>query len=219
MSNLTVAYFEFFKELSKNNNTIWFHANKPRYEKEVKTPFVALIKDIIEELQKTVDPNLNVESKKTLFRINKDIRFSKDKSPYKLNLAASISNGGSSNKGTPGHYLHLEVGSLTIGGGAYFLEKDNLLKIRDKIAMMPKEFKSLVENKEFVMTFGSVRGDKNKRLDPKYMELVSDIPLIANTHFYWMVEIDPKTALQSDAAIVISSYFKKAQKLIDFLNV
>ncbi len=219
MSNLTTAYFDFFKELSKNNNTTWFHANKPRYEKEVKLPFLSLIGEIIEILQKSVDPDLMVEPKKTIFRINKDIRFSKDKSPYKLNLAASISNGGSANKGTPGHYLHLEVGSLTLGGGAYFMEKDTLMKIRDKITFSPKEFKSLTEDEGFKTTFGVVRGEKNKRLDTKYMELVQEIPLIANTHFYWMVEIDPKIVFEPNAAVLIAEYFKKSQKLIDFLNI
>ena len=109
MTHLTPAYFTFFTELANNNSSEWFNANKTRYERDVKTPFLSFLESLV-QLLKNTEPDLeNVETKKMLFRINRDIRFSKDKRPYKEHLAASVGKFGTKDKMYPGHYIHIGV--------------------------------------------------------------------------------------------------------------
>ena len=91
---LEKSFFDFLKDLGKNNDLDWFHANKKRYEKDLKEPFLALLEDIVVKAVK-VEPDLaTTPVKSMMFRINRDIRFSKDKSPYKTYVSAVIGAGG-----------------------------------------------------------------------------------------------------------------------------
>ena len=93
MAYFTQDFLDFFKELAANNHKDWFHANKKRYEASVKDPFKLFVQDMIDKAAK-VDGRFAGEAKNAIFRINRDIRFSKDKSPYKLQMGAVISPGG-----------------------------------------------------------------------------------------------------------------------------
>lgn len=91
----------FLRKLIKNNNQEWFNANKEVYKKEIEVPFKTFISDLIIELQPYI-PELSIEAKECIFRIYKDVRFSKDKTPYKNHVSAMISKGGRKDKTTPG---------------------------------------------------------------------------------------------------------------------
>ena len=117
---LTTASFDYLKDLSKNNNREWFHANKKAYEKDLKKPFQNLVQQLIDTFQRH-DPDIQIQPKEAIFRINRDIRFSKDKTPYKTHVSAIISPKGRKGKEYPGFYFHFEAGRLMMGGGAYFL--------------------------------------------------------------------------------------------------
>ncbi len=107
MQKLSKSVFDFLKDLAENNNLEWFHSNKKRYEKEGKTPFIDFVSELRERLL-TIEPRLaEVPVKKMIFRINRDICFSRDKSPYKDHFAALISPEGTKNKVIPAHYLHI----------------------------------------------------------------------------------------------------------------
>jgi len=93
MSYFTKDFIKFLKGLNKNNEREWFHANKKDYVTHVKDPFKAFVQLIIDKMQK-VDPTVVITPKDAIFRINRDIRFSKDKTPYKTNVSAAISAGG-----------------------------------------------------------------------------------------------------------------------------
>src|SRR5690606_4197407 len=90
MAYFTSDFIEFFKELAANNNKEWFDENRERYQKNVKIPFEKFVAALMAELKKD-DPELTGDPKKAIFRINRDIRFAKDKTPYKLNRSAAIS--------------------------------------------------------------------------------------------------------------------------------
>ena len=90
MKYFSSDYLEFFKELAPNNNKDWFDKNRKRYIDSVKEPFKKFVTDLIQEISK-VDDEVQIEAKDAIFRINRDIRFSKDKTPYKLNNSAIIS--------------------------------------------------------------------------------------------------------------------------------
>lgn len=93
MAHFTQDYLDFFKELAANNNKDWFHGNKKRYEASVKKPFEEFVQDIINRTSE-LDDRFAGEAKKAVFRIYRDVRFSKDKTPYKLNCSAIIAPGG-----------------------------------------------------------------------------------------------------------------------------
>ncbi len=218
MPIITPAYFEFFDDLAKNNDSPWFQANKKRYEKDVKEPFLQLIGEIIHQLQNSTEPDLIVDPKRCLFRINRDIRFSADKRPYKEHLAASISKFGTKDKLYPGHYIHLGNDQLMIAGGAYFFEeKEMLARVRHYIADHEGEFKGLMEEPAFKEAFGEIKGEQNKRLTPELEEARQKQPLIANKQFYWSIELDKTEALKEDFAKYLVRVMKITKPLQDFL--
>jgi len=215
MSFFTKEYFSFFRELEKNNNKIWFDKNRSRYEEHVKAPFKKFTQHIIGELVKT-DNTIFTEASKCIFRINKDIRFSKDKSPYKLNMAAVFGRGGTKDQ-RPGFYAHIGHKEIFIGGGMYMPEKADLEKIRQEIFYCNDEFKKIVGSNKFKDCYNEVLGEKNKALQPDYKEFSKEQPLIANKQFYYMAELSEKDVLQKDFDKTLLSYFKVGKPLNDFL--
>lgn len=219
MSIITQSYFDFFTDLSQNNTSEWFHAHKKRYEKDAKEPFMALVEAIVASLSDT-EPDLSLTPVKSMmFRINRDIRFSKDKRPYKENLAASITRGGTKDKTAPGHYFHLGNGENFLAGGCYwFEEKETLFRVRNFIAQHPERFSQLLENKDFIAKWGTIKGDKNKRIPPDFVEDVKLQPLIMNTQFYWGANISQEMVLRGDLVEILRGYFIAAQAMNTFFR-
>ncbi len=150
----------FISDLKKNNHKEWFHANRSRYE-EAREEFHAFIEALINEIQ-VFDPSVGpIQPKSTVFRINRDIRFSKDKYPYKTNFGAFIVPGGKKS-GNAGYYFHLEPEGSFAGGGVYHPMPDILKKIRNEIYGNPEEFKGIIEGKEFFEYFGDMYDDRLK---------------------------------------------------------
>jgi len=133
--------FDFITELKANNDRTWFNANKARYERDVKEPFLDFISDAAGPLRKiskaiVADPRPQGGS---LFRIYRDTRFSKDKTPYKTHAGAHFQAGGKGVHG-PGYYLHLEPGECFLAGGMWMPETKALQMIRERIADKPAEW-------------------------------------------------------------------------------
>src|SRR5690349_13436306 len=125
MAILVEDTIEFFRELELNNNREWFEKNKKRYESSVKKPMEALAEQLIDAMR-ALDPEITMTPKQALFRIHRDIRFSKDKTPYKNHSGLSISKKGRADFGTPGIYLHVAPRNFGIASGYYHLEPDKL---------------------------------------------------------------------------------------------
>jgi len=145
----TRGFFEFLKELSSHNKREWFQANKDRYEKQVRDPFLHLIADLGPGLKKinsrfVADPRPNGGS---MMRIHRDIRFSKDKSPYKTFMAAHFWHANGKDEATPAYYLRLEPGGSVIGAGIWRPEPAALKGIRDRIARQPKEWQRITSGR------------------------------------------------------------------------
>ena len=220
MAIITKPYFDFFEELAHNNNRDWFLANKKRYEKDAKEPFLRLVEAIVAALDST-EPDLSlIPSKQMLFRINRDVRFSKDKRPYKEHLSASLARFGTKDKLYPGHYLQLSAGESMMAGGAYFFEEKPMLnKVRQFIADNPERFTELIDNQAFKSKWGTIRGEKNKRLpNSDLMEAAEFQPIIFNNQFYWSANLTAEMALKDNFPDVLASYFEAAQPLNEFLK-
>jgi uncharacterized protein (TIGR02453 family) len=155
----------FIKDLGQNNNRDWFQSHKKRYD-EARGEFLGFVEDIINELG-LLDPDLGpVEAKNAVFRINRDIRFSRDKSPYKTNFGAFIVKGGKKS-GNAGYYFHMEPGGSFAGGGVYHPMPDVLKKIRTEIYGNPEEFLEIIQNDEFASYFGKLWNGDMLKTPPK----------------------------------------------------
>lgn len=137
----------FLKTLQKNNNRNWFEAHRPDYE-AARIDFQNFIQLVIDDLERKDTSIHGLMARDCLFRINRDIRFSKDKSPYKTNFGASLKRGG---KKSPyaGYYFHCEPGKSFAGGGLWMPDAASLKKVRQEIDYCYKEFKSIITAEEF----------------------------------------------------------------------
>lgn len=216
MHYFTQKFVDFFSELEKNNHKEWFDEHRKTYETEVKRPFYKLVTELIVAISQ-FDNSVEKDPKKAIFRINRDIRFSKDKSPYKTSVSAAFVKGG--RKATyPGYYLGIGASTIHIGGGMYNLDKESLLTIRTHIKNNPEEFLEIIQNKKFKSTFGEVKGEKNKKLPAEFSEIQEKVPLIANKQFYFMTEIkDKNLILSEDFAEQIIEIVKVGYLLNSFL--
>ena len=217
MTYFTSDFIEFFKDLATNNHRDWFHENKKRYEKSVKNPFTNFLKDLIIEIQK-YDKELNIEPKDSILRINRDIRFSKDKSPYNLHYTAFISRGGKKDKSIPGLFLRFSPEEIGIMAGSYGGSKEQLLGIRNTIQSDLKQFKLIYSNKKLIAKFGTIQGEEHKRIPKEFQVSHKKEPLIAKKQFY-LVAMRETELLTSDNLITeIMEYWHTAKPLNDFLT-
>jgi len=218
MAYFTQDFLDFFKELAANNHKDWFHANKKRYEASVKDPFKLFVQDMIDRTA-AKDDRFAGEAKNAIFRINRDIRFSKDKSPYKLQMGAVISPGGrKEGMGIPGMYLELSPEHFRFYSGIYMPEKEVLYRIREYIIKHSAQLNKLVSDKEFVAKFGELRGEKNKVLPKEFKEAAQKQPFVFNKQFYFFAEFPPETILREDFAELIMEYFDASQPMREFLT-
>ncbi len=145
------ALFTFLRQLAKNNDREWFQANKARYEAEVRDPMLRFIADFAVPLR-TISRHFVADPRPvggSLFRIYRDTRFSRDKSPYKTAAAAHFHHEVAGEVHGPGFYFHLEPGDVAVGSGIWHPDADALAKIREAIAEYPDRWKSAVSGKAF----------------------------------------------------------------------
>jgi uncharacterized protein (TIGR02453 family) len=216
MIYFTKDYLQFFKELAANNHKKWFDENRKRYEATVREPFKLFIKDVITEVQK-IDSEVQVETKDAIFRINRDIRFSKDKTPYKLFNSAIISKTGRKDKSYPGMYLELNPEQLAVFGGIYNPDKEQVNEIRNHIATHIDYFEKLLNSPIFLESFGAVKGNKNKRIPKEFQEIAQKQPLLYNKQWYYESSFPPKTILQDNLLEIVMEQYKIARPLQKFI--
>jgi uncharacterized protein (TIGR02453 family) len=218
MAYFTKDYNAFFQELSVNNYREWFHENKKRYEDSVKKPFYKFLEHLIEAV-KEYDPQLDLEPKNAVFRINRDIRFSKDKSPYKLHMAAVVGRGGRKTMEKPGIYLHMGGGNVMLAGGSYKPEKEKLAQIRSAIIKEPRRFMEILDDDRFKEVCGGMHeGEMNKILPKPFKQHVEEIPVILNKqYFYSKTYEDPDLILRDDLIDFIMDHYRASRDFTEFL--
>jgi uncharacterized protein (TIGR02453 family) len=218
MAYFTNKFTEFFKGLAANNNRDWFWDNKPTYEQEVKKPFYALVQDLIDVHNKR-DKSFNLEVKNAVFRINRDIRFSKDKSPYKLHVGAVISPAGRKDLQYPGTYIHFSASEHWIGGGSYGPDRTTIQNIRSAIVKDYDQVKKIISASKFKKYFkGEIKGDRNKILPKEFKSAGVDIPLLFNKQFYYMAQYeDEALVLRDDLLDFIIEHENAGKKWNEFI--
>ncbi len=216
MGYLTKDFVKFFKELEKNNNKDWFDANRKRYEASVKKPFAQLIDEMIGRINH-VAPEIAIQAKDAILRINRDIRFSPDKTPYNTHYGAIISTTGRKDKSIPGIYFRFSAKGIEIYGGAHGVDKVQLQKIRTYIANHLNQFQKAISHKDFKEAFGEIMGEKHQRIPKEFQPISTKQPLIANKQFYYGTELPAKHITDEELPETLMHYWHAGQPVKDFL--
>lgn len=216
MSWLTNDFFAFFKDLENNNTREWFHDNKARYDAVVQQPFYELVEDLMYRIAGE-EPELDLTPKNAIFRIHRDVRFSKNKEPYKLHMAAHIVHGGRKSE-LPGLYVHVGNRECMVGGGVYMPSKEQLHSIRHAIATAPDECHRLLQAKNFRSKYGELRGEKNKIVPAEFKEAAKQYPLVAHKQFYYMADLQPTAFLAEDTPDMLMEYYQAGRAVNEFFT-
>ncbi len=217
MKYFEMDFLEFFKDLAANNNRDWFLENKKRYEKSVKKPFEHFTSELIKEIRK-YDKSVNIKPFEAIFRINRDIRFSKDKTPYKLNTSAAIADGGRKTQGASGIYIEFGPEKMGLAGGIYMPDKDLLYDIRSYLTKKPDALQKVLSDKTFKKYWGELQGEKNKILPPEFKEAAVLCPHIYNKQFFYWVEMKASTITSEKLMETVIEYYNAAQPVSKFLH-
>lgn len=209
--------FKFLKQLAKNNSKEWFDVNRKTYEL-CKAEFETVVKSIIDKSSAFDKGLAGLEAKKCLFRINRDIRFSKDKSPYKLNMGASMNPGGKKEMGA-GYYLHVEPGKSFLAGGCYMPTPEVLAAIRQEIDYNAKDFKKILAAKDFKTYFKDLSEEEKLKTAPKgYPKDHPDLSLLQHKHFIVVHNIKDEQIMDKNFPTYAAKVFKAMYPLNTFLR-
>ncbi len=208
---------DFLKKLKKNNNREWFAKNKSLYE-NAKNDFDVFVFELINDIAEFDDNISGLEPKDCTFRIYKDVRFSKDKTPYKTGMGASINKGGRKSQ-NPGYYFHFEPGSCFLAGGSYNPMPDKLLALRKKIFNNTKEFEKIIKNKDFVKLFKSIRGEKLKTVPKGFPKEHPAAEYLKYKSFIVYQGVKDEKALSKNMVDYSVKVFNAMKPFIDFLSV
>ena len=216
---LESSTLKFLKDLKKNNNKPWFDAHRKQYE-TARNDFENFIQSVLDKQGKN-DPDLKgLAAKKCLFRINRDIRFSKDKSPYKTNFGASMDKGGKKS-GFAGYYFHLEPGKSFLGGGLWMPSDDALKKVRQEIDYCFDEFKKIVSSQKFKTIYGELYTGEGIKLSKVPQGFEKNNPAAEYLKFKsWLVLTDISDSELTSKNLVPKTVdaFCLMQPLVKFLN-
>lgn len=218
MAGISKNTMQFLKDLAKNNDRDWFAKNKGRYE-DSKAEFESFVGDVIKQIAK-FDPAIgNLDAKKAVFRIYRDTRFSKDKSPYKPNFGASLSPTPSKIHDRAGYYIHLEPGKSFLAGGAYEPATGWINKIRQEIDYNTKDFKKIINAAAFKKNFGELQGEKLKTAPKGFPKDHPELSLLQYKSFLMMHNCDDKLVMSDGYLKHVADVYKSMKPLNDFLNI
>lgn len=215
---LQPSTLKFLKDLEKNNNKPWFDAHRPQYE-TAKADFYRLVEKLIPAIAKFDEPIGRLVVKQCVFRINRDVRFSKNKAPYKNNMACYFNQAGKGGLGA-GYYLHVEPGKSFAAGGIWVPETSVLAGIRQEIDYNFADFKKIIENKNFKKTFTEgLRSNETLVRPPKgYDENNPAIDFLKMKSFIVSKPFADVDLQHKNFVPDVAKTFQSMKPLIDFLN-
>lgn len=216
---MNFSTLQFLKDLNDNNDRIWFEENRSRYE-EAHADFMNLYEQLVYEVVK-FDRGVaeDREGAKKVFRIYRDVRFSKDKSPYKKHLAGAIVPGGMKS-GRAGYYVHIQPGGRSgAAGGMHDLDSKMLLKVRKAISERFEEFIRIIENNEFLKEYGEVNKENIlKRVPAGFDPADPAADYLKLKSFTVWKSFSDEEILSSSFVQKTASAFKTLKMLNGFLN-
>lgn len=220
MSNIHIpkAGFDFLKKLKRNNNREWFLANKHLYEENLKTALQNVIIELGKNLS-TKAAGIHFDPKKSIFRINRDVRFSNNKDPYKTNIGASFVSYHHNKKDEfPGLYIHIEPGNCFIGGGLYMPSGEQIRKIRKLINLDPDTFKKIISATAVKKYFGGLTGEKLKTAPRGTPADHPNIDLLKWKQFIYIKHYKDTDFQNGNLAKTVEKEFIAMMPLVNWLN-
>jgi uncharacterized protein (TIGR02453 family) len=210
----------FLTELKNNNTREWFKQNKILYQ-AYKDDIIQFTEKLLSELSK-IDlaiSNANLVPKKCLTRVNRDLRFSKDKTPYK-NYVLIVFNKNAPHGNTAGYFVHIEPGNCMVGGGIWQTTPEYLKKIKQEISYSLDEINRIISSKKFQKTFPSgIQGESKLKKFTDASEKREEVIELLKMKGYCTKElISDKVLTSKDAIKIITNYFEASKPLIDYLN-
>ena len=209
---------DFLKKLKINNNREWFDSNKTEYlaSKEIFEEFVSELIKGINKFDKKV--SLDLKPKDCTFRIYKDVRFSKDKTPYKNNMSASINPGGKKSN-IPGYYFHLEPEACFLAGGVYMPMPDVLKAIRQEIDYNPLPLINILKSASFKKEFNGLDEEDKLKNPPKgFNKDHAHSEILKNKHFIVSRKFENKVILKKEGLSKTLDSFKAMYPFLDYLR-
>jgi len=219
MNRINKSTLEFLSDLKRHNDRDWFIKNRKRYE-EAKANYESFVQALIDEIS-SFDPILKgLEVKSCTYRINRDIRFSNDKTLYKTHMGAFIVRGGKKNGDRfAGYYFHVEPGGNSmIAGGAYIPPKPWLTAIREKIDEQGDKFVKIIKQKDFTGYFGEIEGEKLKTAPKGYPKDHPYVEFLKLKSFLAAKMISDRDVLGERCFDLVISASRAMKPLNDFLN-
>ncbi len=216
MNKVTInpSSFEFLKILKKNNNRDWFALNKNKYISELEQ-ITSFADALLIEMNK-IDVIETPSGKKSLHRIYKDTRFSKEKIPYKTNWSGSFTRATKQRRG--GYYFHLEPGNTFIAGGFWEPEPKDLKRIRDEFAYDAEPLRKILKSKTFKDTFATLIGDQIKTCPKGYDSKHPNIDLLRYKQFILMKKFTDKEAMADSFVKEVASTFYKMKPFLNYMT-
>ena len=215
MVQITSTTFEFLSDLKLNNNKSWFDQNKKRYE-AAHQEMISFTEELIETMS-AYDVIEKRTGKKSLYRIYRDIRFSKDKTPYKTHWAGSLKRSGAKRRG--GMYFHITPENTHIAGGFWGPNKDDLLLLRQQIAMDAEPLREVLESEGFKQFFGQMSGEQVKTAPKGFAKDQENIELIRFKQFLISHSFSDQEVLSADFVEVMASGFAQMMPFFDVMTM
>ncbi len=210
MSTISKSTLKFLSDLRKNNNRDWFKShNKEFKEEQQKT------KDFLQSLLEKLKSHDDIENLK-MFRIYRDVRFSKDKTPYKSHFAGHFVR--ATNKLRGGYYIHIKPGECFIGGGFWEPNKEDLLRIRKEFEIDSSEIKEIIEDENFVKNFGTLQGSSLKTAPRNFDKNHPNIELIRMKQFIVSRNFSDIEVLSPSFIDEVNKTFKAMRPFFDYMS-
>ncbi len=206
--------FTFLQKIKKNNNREWFTENKSEYEKAHQS-MIVFADDLLTEMEKFDDIE-TVSGKKSLMRIYKDIRFSKDKTPYKTHWGGGFKRATAARRG--GFYYHIEPGNSFVGGGFWGPNKDDLHLIRQQIELNADPLRKVINSKAFKSSFGELKGEQLKTAPKGFDKEHADIDLLRYKQFLISTKLDDKDLMSDQGSKIVAKHFKAMLPFFDVMS-
>lgn len=214
---IAASSLQFLKALAKNNNREWFLDNKNKYDL-AKENYLNFVEEVLSGIVKFDNSLAELNPKQCVFRINRDVRFSKNKDPYKTNFGASFSKG-AKKINAAGYYFHLEPGACFIGGGLWMPETNDLQKVRQEIDYCFKEFNGIIQHKQFKNAFSGLSTEVKLARPPKGYDLDNPaIEYLKLKSFTAITSLSDSDVLDKNIVKKSLVIFKTISPFIHFLN-
>lgn len=215
-SQVSSKVFDFLKLIEKNNNREWFNDNKNIFT-EAQSDFQDFTEELIAEMGKFDEHILKIDAKKSLLRIYRDTRFSKDKTPYKTYFGASLGMGKMNSKA--GFYLHVEPGKSFLGSGIYLPDSPILKEIRKEISVFKDDFLTTIEAQDFKKYYGALDQEHKLKNIPQGFEKENPMgEFLKLKSFIGVHNMTNKDLMEKNAVKNISKIFEAAKPLNNFLD-